>query len=89
MHLLDSMFLAEVALNQALGEAAGTINTISLVIVFAALLGATVAAFSERHVGAVKTALIIACIAGLSWTITKTMFQAGGQQTNTQLQQVN
>lgn len=89
MQILDFLFLGDVVLNQALGQAAGTINTISLVIVFAALIGACVAAFSERHVGGVKIALVICAVAGLAWVITKTMFQAGGQQTNTQLQQVN
>lgn len=89
MQALDFLFLGQVAFNQALGQAAGIVNTVALVIVFAALTGACVAALSERHTGMVKHALVIAAVAGLAWTITKTCFQAGGQQTNTQLQQVN
>jgi heme/copper-type cytochrome/quinol oxidase subunit 3 len=77
------------ALAQQLGTAAGIINAVGLVAMFGGLVGATIAALSERHVGGVKTSLIITAVGGLAFVIAQAMFAAGGQQTNIQLQPIN
>ena len=77
------------ALAQQLGAAAGIINAVGLVAMFGGLVGACIAALSERHVGGVKTSLIIAAVGGLAFVIAQAMFAAGGQQTNIQLQAIN
>ena len=53
-------------LAQALGMAAGIINAFGLVAVFGGLIGACISALSERHVGGVKTSLVIAAVGGLA-----------------------
>ena len=69
-------------LAQALGSDAGIIQTIGLVAVFGGLIGAAVAALSERHLAGVKTSLVIAAIGGLAWLIATAFFAAGGMNTN-------
>ena len=76
-------------LAQALGMAAGIINAFGLVAVFGGLIGACISALSERHVGGVKTSLVISAVGGLAWVIAQAMFAAGGTQTNLQMQAVN
>jgi hypothetical protein len=82
-------FLLAAGLAQALGTAAGIINAFGLVAVFGGLIGACISALSERHVGGVKTSLVIAAVGGLAWVIAQAMFAAGGTQPNLQLQAVN
>jgi hypothetical protein len=41
------------------------------------LIGAAVIALSERHLGGVKTSLVITAIAGLAWQIATAFFAAG------------
>ena len=82
-------FLLAAGLAQALGMAAGIINAFGLVAVFGGLIGACISALSERHVGGVKTSLVIAAVGGLAWVIAQAMFAAGGTQTNLQLQAIN
>jgi hypothetical protein len=65
-------------LGQALGGAAGIINAFGLVVVFGGLIGACIMALSERHVGGVKTSLVIAAVGGLARVIAQAMFAAGG-----------
>jgi hypothetical protein len=74
--------LLAAGLAQAMGGAAGIINAFGLLCVFGGLIGAAVSALGERHVGGVKTSLVIACVGGLAWTIAQTMFQVGGQPVN-------
>ena len=57
LSLLRNPLLAA-GLAQALGSAAGIIQTIGLVAVFAGLIGAAVSALSERHLSGVKTSLV-------------------------------
>jgi hypothetical protein len=82
-------FLLGAGLAQALGMAAGIINAFGLVAVFGGLIGACISALSERHVGGVKTSLVIAAVGGLAWVIAQAMFAAGGTQPNLQLQAIN
>jgi hypothetical protein len=82
-------FLLAAGLAQALGMAAGIINAFGLVAVFGGLIGACISALSERHVGGVKTSLVISAVGGLAWVIAQAMFAAGGTQTNLQIQAVN
>ena len=82
-------FLLAAGLAQALGTAAGIINAFGVVAVFGGLIGACISALSERHVGGVKTSLVIAAVGGLAWVIAQAMFAAGGPQPNLQLQAVN
>src|ERR1700730_8834748 len=72
-------------LAQALGMAAGIINAFGLVAVFGGLIGVCISALSERHVGGVKTSLVISAVGVLAWVIAQAMFAAGGTQTNLQL----
>ena len=85
----DTSFLLAAGLAQALGMAAGIINAFGLVAVFGGLIGACISALSERHIGGVKTSLVISAIGGLAWVIAQAMFAAGGTQTNLQIQAVN
>jgi hypothetical protein len=82
-------FLLAAGLAQGLGAAAGIINAFGLVAVFGGLIGACISALSERHVGGVKTSLVISAVGGLAWVIAQAMFAAGGTQTNLQIQAVN
>src|SRR6202007_3343407 len=75
-------FLLAAGLAQALGMAAGIINAFGLVAVFGGLIGACISALSERHVGGVKTSLVIAAVGGLAWVIAQSMFAAGGNTMN-------
>src|ERR1700730_14310041 len=86
---LGTAFLFAAGLAQSLGQAAGIINAFGLVAVFGGLIGACISALSERHVGGVKTSLVIAAVGGLAWVIAQAMFAAGGTQPNLQLQAVN
>jgi hypothetical protein len=86
---LGTAFLVAAGLAQSLGQAAGIINAFGLVAVFGGLIGACISALSERHVGGVKTSLVIAAVGGLAWVIAQAMFAAGGTQPNLQLQAVN
>jgi hypothetical protein len=86
---LGTAFFFAAGLAQALGTAAGIINAFGLVAVFGGLIGACISALSERHVGGVKTSLVIAAVGGLAWVIAQAMFAAGGTQPNLQLQAVN
>jgi hypothetical protein len=86
---LGMAFLVAAGLAQSLGQAAGIINAFGLVAVFGGLIGACISALSERHVGGVKTSLVIAAVGGLAWVIAQAMFAAGGTQPNLQLQAVN
>jgi hypothetical protein len=86
---LGTAFLIAAGLAQSLGQAAGIINAFGLVAVFGGLIGACISALSERHVGGVKTSLVIAAVGGLAWVIAQAMFAAGGTQPNLQLQAVN
>jgi hypothetical protein len=65
----------------------GFINAFRLAAVFACLIGACISALSERHVGGVKTSLVIAAVGGPAWVIAKAMFVAAGTQPNLQLQE--
>ena len=82
-------FLLAAGLAQALGMAAGIINAFGLVAVFGGLIGACISALSERHVGGVKTSLVIAAVGGLAWVIAQAMFSAGGNTVNITPQAVN
>ena len=62
---LETPFLLAEGLAQALGMAAGIINAFGLVAVFGGLIGACISALSERHVGGVKTSLVISAVGGL------------------------
>ena len=86
---VGTAFFIAAGLAQALGQAAGIINAFGLVAVFGGLIGACISALSERHVGGVKTSLVIAAVGGLAWVIAQAMFAAGGTQPNLQLQAVN
>ena len=85
----ETPFLLAAGLAQALGTAAGIINAFGMVAVFGGLIGACISALSERHVGGVKTSLVISAVGGLAWVIAQAMFAAGGTQTNLQIQAVN
>jgi hypothetical protein len=85
--LLNPILAAGLA--QALGTAAGIIQTIGLVAVFGGLIGAAVSALSERHLAGVKTSLVIAAIGGLAWLIATSFFAAGGANVNIQPGAVN
>ncbi len=76
-------------LAQQLGMMAGIIAGIGLVVCFAALIGACVAALSERHIGGVNTALVIAGVAGLGFVICGAFWVAGGMPNNIDMQAVN
>jgi len=69
--------------------AAGIINAFGLVAVFGGLIGACISALSERHVGGVKTSLVIAAVGGLAWVIVQAMFAAGGNTVNITPQAIN
>jgi hypothetical protein len=79
--LLANPLLAA-SLAQALGQLAGILNAFGLVAVFGGLIGACISALSERHVGGVKTSLVISGVGGLAWVIAQAMFAAGGSTTN-------
>jgi hypothetical protein len=85
----ETPFLLAAGLAQALGMAAGIINAFGLVAVFGGLIGACISALSERHVGGVKTSLVIAAVGGLAWVIAQAMFSAGGNTVNITPQAVN
>jgi hypothetical protein len=85
----EPTFLLAAGLAQALGMAAGIINAFGLVAVFGGLIGACISALSERHVGGVKTSLVIAAVGGLAWVIAQAMFAAGGNAVNITLQAIN
>ena len=78
--LANQMFAAGLA--QALGGAAGVIQAVGLVATFGGLVGAAVSALSERHLGAVKTSLVIAAVGGLAWLLATAFFAAGGSTVN-------
>ena len=75
------MFLAA-GLAQALGQATGIIQGISVVTCFAMLTGATISAMTDRNTGTIKTCLIVAAIAALAWIIVTAFFAAGGFTSN-------
>ena len=81
-------FLFAAGSAQSLGQAAGIINAFGLVAVFGGLIGACISALSERHVGGVKTSLVIAAVGGLAWVIAQAMFVADRTQPMLQLQAV-
>jgi hypothetical protein len=89
---LESLFWNSLllgALAQALGTAAGIINAFGLVAVFGGLIGAAVSAIGERHIGGIKTSLVIAAVGGLAWLIAQAMWAAGGAAQNITLQAIN
>ena len=90
---LYSLFLTRpilfLGLVQQLGNAAGIINDVALVAVFGGLVGAAISAMSERHIGGVKTSLVIAAVGGLAFVLCQAFFTAGGQQNGIALGQVN
>jgi len=67
----------------------GFMNAFGLAAVFGRLIGACISALSERHIGGVKTPLVIAAVGGPAWVIAKAMFAAVGTQPNLQLQAAN
>jgi len=82
---MEILFFPVVAgLLAGLDSVAGIIQAVSMVICLASLLGAVFQGFHERSVGGVKTALTIAAIAGLSWTIVTAVYNAGGFSANIQ-----
>jgi hypothetical protein len=88
--LLAWLFMAQATgLAQGLGQVAGIINGFGMIAVFGGLIGACVSALSERHVGGVKTSLVIAAVGGLAWVIAQALFAAGGQTANVTLQAIN
>jgi hypothetical protein len=90
LFLTSNSFLIGASIGQALGGLAGILNAFGLVFVFAGLIGAAVSAYQDRHVGGVKTSLVIAGIGGLAWTISQGMFAVGGAPVNNvTLQPVN
>src|ERR1700736_5551660 len=86
---LGTAFLFAAGLAHSLGQAAGIINSFGLVAVFGGLIGACISALSERHVGGVKTSLVIIAVGGLAWVIAQAMFAAGGNAVNITPQSVN
>src|ERR1700759_2444470 len=78
LFLMNPVMAAGLA--QALGMAAGIINAFGLVAVFGGLIGACISALSERHIGGVKTSLVISAVGGLAWVIAQAMFAAGGRK---------
>jgi hypothetical protein len=80
----NSFFPIMAGLLAGLDSVAGIIQAVSMVVCLASLLGAVFQGFHERSVGGVKTALTIAAIAGLSWTIVKAVYTAGGFSANIQ-----
>ncbi len=84
----NSLFLAA-GLMQALSNAAGVINAIGFIAVFGGLIGAAIMALSERHIGGVKTAIVIALVAGLAFLIVGALFTAGGQNVNMTIGGIN
>lgn len=85
----DNMFFLAAGLGQALGLVAGVIQGFGMVAVFGGLIGAAVSALSERHLGSVKTSLVIAGVGGLAWLIAVAMFAAGGFASNIQPGAIN
>ena len=81
--------LLAVSLGQALGGMAAVIAAIGLVAVFGGLIGAAVAALSERGLAGVKASLVIAGIGGLAWVIAGAFWVAGGLVNNIQMGQIN
>jgi hypothetical protein len=82
-------FILAASLTQALGGAGGVIGAIALVIMTAALIAACAEGITQRHVGGVKVALVIAAVSGLAWVICQAFFNAGGLPTNITIQTVN
>ena len=78
--LISFFLLADLA--QGLGSAAGTISAISMVAVFGGLVGAAVSGLSERHIGGIKTSLVIAAVGALAWLVTTAFFGASGIANN-------
>jgi hypothetical protein len=75
-------------LPQALGIIAGIFNAVGLVACFGGLIGALVAALSERHLGSVTTNLVIAGVGGIAWIVAQALFAAGGQPPNIEMQPI-
>lgn len=74
--------LIAAGLAQALGGLAGVLNAVGLVAVFGGVIGATISALSERHVGGIKTSIVIAGVGAMAWTLAQALFAAGGQPVN-------
>jgi hypothetical protein len=85
----SSRFFLGAGLAQALGGAAGIIQSIGLVAVFGGLIGAAVSALSGRELSGVKTSLVIAAVGGLAWLIATAFFTAGGMNANITPQAIN
>lgn len=82
--LLNNAVLAA-ALGQAMGQGAAIVNGFGQLLFFGGLIGASVAAMGERHIGGIKTSLVISLVGGLAWLIVQSFFTAGGQDTGIQL----
>ena len=80
----NSFFPVVAGLLSGLDGIAGIIQGVSMVVCLASLLGAMFQGFFERSVGGVKTALVIAAMAGLAWTIVQAVYMAGGFSANIQ-----
>ena len=79
-----TLFPVAVGLLAGLDSVAGIIQAVSMVVCLASLLGAVFQGFREQSVGGVKTALTIAAVAGLAWTIVTAVYTAGGFSANIQ-----
>jgi hypothetical protein len=79
-----TLFPVAAGLLAGLDSVAGIIQAVSLVVCLASLLGAVFQGFREQSVGGVKTALTIAAVAGLAWTIVTAVYTAGGFNANIQ-----
>jgi predicted Na+-dependent transporter len=80
----NSFFPIVAGLLADLDSPTGIIQSISMVVCLASLLGAMFQGLHERSVGGVKTALTIAAVAGLAWTIVTAFYTAGGFSANIQ-----
>jgi hypothetical protein len=80
----NTFFPVAVGLLAGLDSVAGIIQAVSMVVCLASLLGAIFHGFREQSVGGVKTALTIAAVAGLAWTIVTAVYTAGGFNANIQ-----
>jgi hypothetical protein len=93
MNLIKFSFLLNnlqfmAALGGALGIAAGVINAVGLVVVFAGLIGTAVSALGERNVAGIKTSLAISAVGGCAWLLAQAMFAAGGAAPNVTMQAI-